>query len=170
MAMIPSKNFCGIIEDGILRAMASTPLQSKISWQAYAGTAPGRRLSRRHATDQSPSHAASASRTRRRSPRGRDARLERALEFILRQHNGARGIPSYWREPSCKNEPHLHRKGVFRAVAPMIMPSIFSNHFNDCVASCTCCCLPITSRRPSGASCRSCPAAKSTPRKGNFAT
>jgi hypothetical protein len=40
------------------------------------------------------------SRTRRRSPRGRDARLERALEFILRQgDNGiVWNILSYWRE------------------------------------------------------------------------
>ena len=39
-------------------------------------------------------------RTRRRSPRGRDARLERALEFVLRQgDNGiVWNILSYWRE------------------------------------------------------------------------
>ena len=40
------------------------------------------------------------SRTRRRSPRGRDARQERALEFVLRQgDNGiVWNILSYWRE------------------------------------------------------------------------
>ena len=39
-------------------------------------------------------------RTRRRSPRGRDARLERAIEFVLRQgDNGiVWAILSYWRE------------------------------------------------------------------------
>ena len=39
-------------------------------------------------------------RTRRRSPRGRDARQERALEFVLRQgDNGiVWNILSYWRE------------------------------------------------------------------------
>ena len=93
MAMIPSTTFCGMVESTIAgeHFRAIEKIVASVRYTALEGA-----LSRRTQADPPRSLVAHGRvklpRTRRRSPRGRDARQERALEFVLRQ--GDNGTPS----------------------------------------------------------------------------